>query len=164
MSRAFVREGDGDSPDDLPELPLSPHPNYVTPRGLRLLQERLRAVEQQRTSIDDAELGAVQQRALLAREARWLRARIGTALLLPTPAQPPALVVFGAVVELLDDAGKEWRYQIVGEDEADPEQGYISWLSPLARAIEGRPVGDEVKWPRPAGDLMVEILAIRTGA
>lgn len=162
MSRAFVKENDGDGPDELPELPLSPHPNQMTPRGLRLLQERLVMAQAQRAVIDESAVGAVQQRAYLARDIRWLQARIASARLqaaVPVPQQ----VGFACVVALQDEQGRHYRYQIVGEDEADPEAGYISWLSPLARAIDGKERGDEVVWPRPAGDLVVEIMSIEAG-
>lgn len=164
MSRAFVKESDGDGPDDLPELLLSPHPNYVTSRGLALLQERLQQAAERYDGIDKDVMGAVQERALLAREIRWLQARIASALLRRPEAGMPQYVGFGCMVELMDAAGLQYRYQIVGEDEADPEQGKVSWLSPLARAIEGKTAGDEVRWPRPAGDLVVEILKVKAGA
>lgn len=164
MSRAFVKENDGDGPDDLPELPLSPHPNYVTPRGLALLQERLQQAAAQRDGIDMAAMGATQERALLAREIRWLQARIASALLRRPEADTLQRVSFGCVVVLRDEEGREYRYQIVGEDEADPEQGKVSWLSPLALAIEGKAEGGEVLWPRPAGDLVVEIMKVEAGA
>lgn len=160
MSQAFVREPEGDLPEDLPELPLSPHPNYVTPRGLALLQQRLQANEAAQTALTDEALDAKRQRSLLAREGRWLQARIALALLVKPAVTAVEKVGFGCVVDLLDEAGQSLRYQIVGEDEAEPEQGRISWRSPLALAITGREVGDEVVWPRPAGDLRVEIMAI----
>lgn len=160
MSQAFVREPEGDLPEDLPELPLSPHPNYVTPRGLALLQQRLQANEAAQTALTDDALDAKRQRSLLAREGRWLQARIASALLVRPAVTVAEKVGFGCVVDLLDEAGQSLRYQIVGEDEAEPEQGRISWRSPLALAITGREVGDEVLWPRPAGDLRVEIMAI----
>ena len=66
---------------------------------------------------------------------------------------------FGVRVELEDENGTSYR--IVGEDEAEPEAGLISWTSPLARALDGARIGDEVLWPRPAGDLRVEVMALR---
>lgn len=159
MSRAFVREADGDGPDDLPELPLSPHPNYVTPRGLSLLQSRLQAALARRHALDESVVGAAQEKARLARDIRWLQARIAAALPVVVQAAPEE-VGFGVMVELVDDSGEHYRYQIVGEDEADPEHGYVSWLSPLARAVKGKRVGDDAVWPRPRGDMHVEILEI----
>ncbi|MGH8492228.1 MAG: GreA/GreB family elongation factor [Moraxellaceae bacterium] len=161
MSRAFVKENDGDGPDDLPELPLSPHPNYVTPRGLQLLQARLQNAESERAGIDAGLVGALQQRAHLQREMRWLQARIASAQLVQRKGSARQ-VGFGVLVELLDEQGHTLHYRIVGEDEADPEAGLVSWLSPLAQAIEGKQVGDEVVWPRPLGNLRVEIMRIES--
>ncbi len=163
VSQAFVREPDGDLPEDWPELPLSPWPNYVTPRGLALLQERLQQNEAAQAALADEQLDARRQRSLLAREGRWLQARMASALLVKPLAAAPEKAGFACVVRLRDEAGKEYCYRIVGEDEADPEAGAISWVSPLARALQGREVGDEVLWPRPAGDLRVQILRIESG-
>jgi transcription elongation GreA/GreB family factor len=164
MSRAFVKEADGDGPDELPELPLSPHPNLVTPEGLAALRVRRQALGDELGTIDAAATGAQPRRAWLRRELRWLDARLGSALVIHPERQRPGQVEFGAQVDLVDGEGRPYRYRIVGEDEADPEQGLISWVSPLARALKGAVPGDEVLWPRPAGDLMVEVLAIAYGS
>lgn len=71
------------------------------------------------------------------------------------------LVCFGATVVIEDDKGKQQTWTIVGEGEADAGQGTISWQAPLARALEGRRVGDVVTVLRPAGEIEVEILALR---
>jgi transcription elongation factor GreB len=163
VSQAFVREPDGDLPEDWPELPLSAYPNYVTPRGLALLQERFQQNEARQAVLVDEQLDAKRQRSLLAREGRWLQARIASALLVKPQEAVPEKVVFACVILLRDEDGKEYCYRIVGEDEADPEAGAISWVSPLARALQGCEVGDEVIWPRPAGDLRVQILRIESG-
>nr|WP_251044225.1 MULTISPECIES: GreA/GreB family elongation factor [unclassified Lysobacter] len=94
---------------------------------------------------------------------RWLQARILGAITIAPERQPADRVAFGARVELVDDDGREYRYRVVGEDEADPEHGLISWVSPLARALHGARVGDSALWKRPAGDLSVEVLAIEYG-
>jgi len=158
MSRAFVREDDSDNASDLPELPLSPHPNYVTHSGLAQLHARLSTLQQELAELDSEALDIARQRALLGRERRWLQARIASALLRQTAN--PGKVDFGATVELLDDDEHRYHYRIVGEDEANPEQGLISWRSPLAMALQGAAVGDSVLWRRPAGDLHVEVLSI----
>ena len=161
MSRAFVKEPEGDIPDDLPALPLSPYPNYVTARGLAQLRQRLQTAEAQRAALDAQAIGARQTQAYQEREIRWLQARIASALLVAPASASPERVGFGCTVTLEEiSSGQIWRYRIVGEDEANPEQGDISWVSPLARAIEGRSVGDEAVWPRPAGDFVVEIVGI----
>lgn len=161
MSRAFVKEGDGDeNAGDLPELPISEHPNYVTPRGMALLRSRLDDAARRVGALDaDARL----ERAHIEREMRWLQARILGAITIAPERQPADRVAFGARVELVDDDGQEYRYRVVGEDEADPEHGLISWVSPLARALHGARVGDSALWKRPAGDLNVEVLAIEYG-
>lgn len=178
MSRAFVKEGDGDeNHGDLPELPLSEHPNYVTPRGMSLLRARLDDAGQRLAALDleldqgeehreqpgHARVGVKLERAHVHREIRWLQARILGAITIAPERQPADRIAFGAQVELIDETGREHRYRIVGEDEADPEHGLISWVSPLARSLHGARAGDSVVWKRPAGDLDVDVLAIDYG-
>lgn len=161
MSRAHVREVGGDEPEDLPELPLSPQPNYVTPRGLALLEARRDAVEAGIAAIAADAADRRQRRAGLDRELRWLQARIAAAQLVNGTARDTSKVAFGAEVRVIDDDGHEARYRIVGEDEADPEAGLISWTSPLAQALLGLHVGEVALWQRPAGDRDIEVSAIR---
>jgi transcription elongation GreA/GreB family factor len=163
MSRAFVKDGDGDEAYDLPDLPLSQHPNYVTPRGLALLRARLADAEHRVAAIDPDAVDARIERAHLEREIRWLLARIGAAIPVTAEGKPHDRVSFGALVHLVDDDGREYRYRLVGEDEADPEHGRISWISPLARALDRAHAGDSVVWKRPAGDLSIEVLRIEFG-
>ena len=161
MSRAFVKEQDTEHADALGELPLSPHSNYVTPRGLALLRARQQQVQERLAALPRDAFGAETDQLRLERELRWLAARLGGAIAVDPARQPADRVAFGAVVELADaDSGAAHRYRIVGEDEADPERGLVSWVSPLARALNGACVGDLVAWPRPAGDLELEVLAI----
>jgi transcription elongation factor GreB len=156
MSRAFVKESD--RPEPLPDIPLSEHPNWTTPGGLLRQQQRLAelrdAAKQPQTAQDEVALQAI------AREQRWLEARIASANVVDPAQQPRDRVAFGASVAVIDEHGVEATYRIVGEDEADAEHGSVSWLSPLAKAVIGAKVGDEVLWRRPAGDLRVEVLAI----
>ena len=159
MSRAFVKESDGDDAVDLPELPVSEHPNYVTPRGLSLLRARLDQTRRRLAAIDPAAEGAPLERAYAEREQRWLQSRLMAAISVPVPPDA-ARVGFGAKVALVDEDGTAYRYRIVGEDEANPELGCVSWVSPLARALDGTRVGDRVTWKRPAGDVEVEVLTI----
>lgn len=160
MSRAFVKESDRIEP--LPEIPLSEHPNRTTPAGVARQQQRL--AELRAANRDGgALLDEVAQQAA-AREMRWLEARIASAIVVDPAQQPTDRVAFGARVDVIDEHGSEASYRIVGEDEADAEHGSVSWLSPLAQAVVGAQVGDEVVWRRPAGDLRLEILAIRYDA
>jgi transcription elongation factor GreB len=160
MSRAFVKESDDAAPA-LPDLPLSDHPNYVTPRGLAQLHARLTAAQARRDVLMNSADTMAQQNELapLERDLRWLSARVHSAIEVDLLAQPEDRVAFGASVTV-DSAEGEQRYCIVGEDEADAEQHRVSYLSPLAQALLGAHVGDEVSWRRPAGDLVIEVVAI----
>lgn len=157
MSRAFVKESDRTEP--LPDIPLSEHPNRTTPAGLARQQarlEQLRAASQNGEALQD-ELA----RQSSAREIRWLEARIASAIVVDPAQQPRDRVAFGATVEVVDEHEVRATYRIVGEDEADAEHGSVSWFSPLAKAVVGARVGEEVVWRRPAGDLRLEVTAIR---
>ena len=157
MSRAFVKESDGELPVDLPELPLSPHTNYVTARGLGQLNARLADSEQRAARLN---ADAVLERDYLARHIRWLQARLASALPVTPRDSDLDRVGFGASVEVLDENERRIRYRIVGEDEADPEHGLVSWISPLARALTGARVGDTAIWQRPDGNLEIRIVGI----
>ncbi len=163
MSRAFVKEPDGDAVgDDAPELPVSPHPNRVTPRGLALLRAELDALAARRRALAEAADPVAARLALLSveRRMRYLTKRIDSAIVQAPENRPRDRVGFGATVEVLDEDGARHRFVIVGEDEADPARGLISWVSPLARALLDSEVGDEVRWRRPKGDAALEIVRI----
>jgi transcription elongation factor GreB len=161
MSRAFVKDdNDGDAIEALPELPLSDHPNYVTPRGAAALRERLAETQARHDALrETTTLDQQRELAALDRQLRWLNARVASAIEMDLAKQPRDRVAFGAAVTV-DSPEGERRWQIVGEDEADAEHGLVSYVSPLARALLGARVGDEVRWERPAGDMMIEVLRI----
>lgn len=166
MSRAFVKEPDGDATgDDQPEIPESPHPNYVTPRGLAQLKEQRAALaaEKERLTKESADLEAKLALAQTERKMRYFTRRIEHAIPVDPAQQPKDEVAFGATVRVADEDGNERDYAIVGEDEADAAKGKVSWVSPLARALTGARAGQTVTWKRPAGDVELEILAIRYG-
>lgn len=151
MSRAFVKESDDDT--DLPERQVSEHPNFVTPRGLSLIEAELA-----RLATDYAAAQASGDRTAIARAGRDLqywRARRASAQLIKPPETTDE-VSFGATVTIARDDGREQTWSIVGEDEADPAKGSVSYVSPLARALIGKSVGDVVK----AGNSDAEIVAI----
>jgi transcription elongation factor GreA len=87
-----------------------------------------------------------------------LEAKVGRAEVIDPPREGDR-ITFGSTVRLRGPDGKELRYQLVGSDEADPATGRISILSPLARTIVGKEVGDEVRVQAPGGAKMYEILA-----
>src|SRR5919201_165067 len=79
-----------------------------------------------------------------------LEMKVGAAEVIDPPTSGDR-ITFGSTVLLEDEAGKEYRYQIVGSDEAEPAKGRISILSPLARALIGKTVGVSVTAQLPAG-------------
>ena len=164
MSRAFVSEKDGDAADgDLPERPLSPHPNYVTRAGLDALQRRAAELRVRRDALANHpdDLSSQAQRKTAERDLRWVTARIAGAILVDLAGQPRDEVRFGATVTVADEDAVLRSFTIVGEDEADPEAGKVSWVSPLARVLAGAHVGDDVVWKRPTGDLALTVTDIR---
>lgn len=162
MSRAFVKESDGEQIDELPERPQSPHPNYVTPAGLAALQAQLHELQEQRRRLAENpdELLNKETLKLVERDLRYVQERVDRAILIDPATQPTDQVAFGATVKTVDENDQERDFVIVGEDEADAAAGKISWVSPLARALTGASVGDTVTWKRPSGDLELEILSI----
>jgi transcription elongation GreA/GreB family factor len=154
VSRAFVKESDQDT-DLLPERAVSEHPNLVTTRGLGLIETRVRELEAER-SIARAANDTIAL-ARLARDLRYFQARRESARLVTPPAHSQQ-VRFGvrALLRLEDDT--ERAFQLVGEDEADPKAGLISYVSPLAQSLMGKEVGERL----PFGAQSAEIIALES--
>jgi transcription elongation GreA/GreB family factor len=152
MSRAFVNEDA--LVEDVLDRPISPHPNYVTARGLALLDQALEAA---RHAHGAAQIkGERSELAKAASDLRYWSARRSSARVL-TPDPERAAVQFGSTVTIRRD-GRKQTFQIVGEDEADPPNGKISYVSPLARAVMNMVAGDATAFG--AGDLeLLEITA-----
>ncbi len=169
MSKAFTSE---ETPDDEivvpPRAPLpAGSPNWVTPRGLARLREESAALDAERSRTRDAEISdadRARRLAVLAARTAALHERISGAQLVMPPAEAPGTVRFGATVTVrtLEGAreGEERAYGIVGVDEADPDRGLVAFTSPLARALLGRAVGDEVTLRLPRGEESLEVVAI----
>ncbi len=140
MSRAFTREENNESAvADLGERPVSPHRNLVTKRGLAMIDAELAALQAELATLNVAE--ERERSALLARDLRYWIARRETAELVePDPHED--VVRFGMTVSIVDEDGRRQNWRIVGEDEADPLTGTISHVSPMARALFGKGVGD----------------------
>ena len=165
MSRAFVKESDDDlAAGELPERPLSALSNYVTPRGLEQLQARVKELQagHEKLAGQSADDSAAKQKLReIERDQRYFNAQLERAIVVDPAGQPRDEVHFGAAVKIRDRSGREHRFSIVGDDEADVAHGKVSWASPLAKAMIGARVGDVVKWRRPAGETEVEIVEIR---
>jgi transcription elongation GreA/GreB family factor len=146
MSVAFTKEEDAEAAAaDLPDRPISPHPNLVTPAGLQALEAALDAA---RTAYNAARAGGDvnADRTAMARATRDLRyygARRASAQLVDA-AVNDGIVRFGSSVTIDREDGRRQTFRIVGEDEADPAAGAVSYISPIARALMGRRVGEEV--------------------
>jgi transcription elongation GreA/GreB family factor len=143
MSRAFVREQDGSEvPGDVPERPVSAHPNFVTARGLQQIENRIKELEAAR---DDAKSREDQDGASrIERDLRYWAQRKASARLIE-PEAAPSKVRFGVRVTVRYDDGTERGYALVGEDEANPAHGSISWMSPIAQALIGSSPGEDVQ-------------------
>lgn len=163
MSKAFTDEEAADAPRVVaPRAPLpAGTPNYVTARGLQLLRDEHAALERERAEIESGPEGASRALALaaLAQRRSQLEERIGSAEVAPLPPEPRDRVRFGAYVSVAGETGVR-RYQIVGVDEADAARGKLAFVSPLARALLGARIGDDVRLRAPRGEEALEIVAI----
>lgn len=159
MAVAFTREEDYESQAaDLPDRPVSPHANLVTASGLAAIEAEL-AVARAAYAAAQAAGGVASDRTAMARATRDLRywqARRASAQL-TEPAPEDGKVQFGRTVELEREDGRKQAWRIVGEDEADPAKGAISYVSPLAAALLGKTVGEVVS----VNGAEVEVTAVR---
>lgn len=167
MSRAFVREA-----DNAPELPLARQAsalplgakNYLTAAGAARLREELRHhVELERPALVAASEDAEAKRKLLALDQRiqQLEESLRSAEIVPLPgAHARDAVRFGATVTIRRSTGEEDVYRIVGVDEMDLERSWVSWASPIARALTNAHVGKRVRFKFPSGEENLEILKI----
>ena len=163
MSRAFVKENDLEHAGiDIPERPLSDEPNYVTPNGLKLLNTQIDALEIEREQLKNKKDDPIakQKIAIIERDMRYYAARIESAILTTPLEEDHSIVLFGAKVTVKDEEDKLSSYEIVGEDEADIHLGKVSYLSPLAEALIGAKLNDEVTWEKPMGDTYLTIQKI----
>ena len=151
--------------------------NYLTPAGAKKLQDELRqlaAVERPKVVQEVADAAAQGDRSENAeyiygkkrlreidRRIRFLTKRLEAAVIVRPDEVREGEVRFGATVEVEDENGSRKVYTLVGPDESDPTSGRLSYKSPLGRALMKRKVGDVVTVHRPAGEIELEILAIR---
>ncbi|WP_421591932.1 transcription elongation factor GreA [Shinella sp. M27] len=147
MSVAFMKEESAETAAEtlLPERPISPHPNLVTETGLKALETQLadaRTAFEAANAIEDINEKR-RQLAGPARDIRYLVERLRTAQVMADPTSSET-VAFGNTVKFSRDDGRVQTYRIVGEDEADPKAGTISYVSPVARLLLGKGVGDLV--------------------
>jgi transcription elongation GreA/GreB family factor len=159
MSVAFTREESAEAAAavELPDRPISPHPNLVTQSGLEALDAAMAAARAAYHAAQRIENLNERRNAVAAssRDMRYFSERLRTAQLMPDPVERDT-VAFGSRVTFARDHGRRQTFRIVGEDEADPRAGSISYVSPVARALIGKAVGDRVV----LGDHEIEVLAV----
>ncbi|MBB3409273.1 transcription elongation GreA/GreB family factor [Rhizobium sp. BK316] len=159
MAVAFTKEESAETAAEtlLPDRPISPHPNLVTEAGLKALELQVQDARQAyeaASMIEDVNERRRQQANPL-RDLRYFVERVRTAQLVADPSATD-VVAFGSTVTFSRDDGRVQTYRIVGEDEADPKAGSISYVAPVARLLMGKAVGDVVT----AGDQELEVIRI----
>lgn len=159
MSVAFTKEESAETASEtlLPDRPVSPHPNLVTDAGRKALERQLQQAREAyeiAQQLDDVNERRRQSAAPL-RDARYFTERLRTAQVVAATASTEK-VAFGSTVTFSRADGRVQTYRIVGEDEADPKAGSISFVSPVARSLMGKASGDVVG----SGDHELEIVAI----
>ena len=167
MSKAFTRES-----DDAPEPPTRPRPptplppgtkNYLTPDGARRLQaelDRLTQIERPKIAAITDDPDARRRLQSLDQQIQYLHQSLGTAVVVATPGAPWEHVRFGATVTVRTRGSGETRFRIVGIDETDVDRGWVSWLSPIARALLNARLGQRVRFKIPSGEEELEIIRI----
>jgi transcription elongation GreA/GreB family factor len=145
LSVAFTKEESAETASEtlLPDRSVSPHPNLVTAGGLKALEFQLDAAQKAHEATQTIEDVNERRRqaAVPLRDVRYFAARVRTAEVVPDPPSVDS-VSFGSTVTFSRADGRVQKYRIVGEDEADPKAGTISYVSPVARAVMGKAVGD----------------------
>jgi transcription elongation GreA/GreB family factor len=159
LSVAFTKEESAETASEtlLPDRPISPHPNLVTGTGLKALERQLDEARQAYETAQRIEDVNERRReaAIPLRDLRYFAERVRTAQVMPEPASSE-VVAFGSTVTFNRNDGRVQTYRIVGEDEADPKAGSISFASPVAKSLMGRCVGDVAG----SGHQELEIVAI----
>ena len=167
MSKAFIRESDDESgAEEIPSFRSQLPPgisNYITREGADGLKQRLNdLLEKKAALVSTRTAGAaaeVDQRKIES-AIRKLQQTLDSVIVAEVPADQEK-VAFGATVTVRHGNGEEAAYHIAGMEEAEPERGSISWISPLARAMLSRRVGDQITFRSPAGDEVLTILSVR---
>jgi transcription elongation GreA/GreB family factor len=159
LSVAFTKEESAETASEtlLPDRPISDHPNLVTETGLKALKRQLDEARQACEAAQRIEDVNERRReaAIPLRDLRYFSERVRTAQLVPDPASSD-VVAFGSTVTFSRHDGRVQKYRIVGEDEADPKAGSISFASPVAKSLMGKGVGDVAG----SGNQELEIVAI----
>jgi len=154
MSRAFVKEQEDAGYGELPDRLISEHANLVTKEGLQQIEAEVRRLTAEHAAAQESE--DRERIAATARDLRYWSARLASAEVVTPPADGRH-VHFGSTVTIERPGGRRQTFRIVGEDEAEPAKGTISYVAPLARALSGKEVGDVVRF----GEDEIEVLEVK---
>jgi len=170
MSHAFKKESDTEHEIEAIFEPRCVLPsgvkNYITEAGAARFLEGLRQLGEQRSRVletleTSGDLELRRRLRLLDQKIAQLQKRVNSFHIVTPNPQASERVLFGATVTVVDGQGDETTYQICGVDESEPEKGKISWISPLAKALLGKELGEEVQLRLPRGSRRLEIVKIR---
>ena len=164
MSKAFTKES------DLPEITLRPRPtsplppgakNYLTATGAEQLKRELdRLLNVERPSMATRSGETSDELQILQQRAEQIQDILQSAVIVPLPTTTDDTVRFGATVTVRERKGEESTYRIVGVDETDLDRNWVSWISPIAKALLNARVGQKVRFKFPSGEEELEILSV----
>jgi len=162
MSRAFVKENDLEHAGiDVPERPISPEKNYVTPNGLKELENNILLLEQEKNKLSNtSDYSNKQKKFQLERDLRYFIKRLESAILVKPDDQDKNKVLFSAFVRVENELGEISKFQIVGEDESNIKLNKIAYTSPLAKSLIGSKKDDKILWHKPSGSEYLTIVNI----
>jgi transcription elongation factor GreB len=167
MSKAFTREDDNapEIPDAIPQTSvLAPGAkNYITAAGAQKLRDELqRLLEVTRPELAESrdDPDAKRQLARLDQRIMQLEESLQSAEIVESPNEPIDVVRFGACVTVRESDGGAAKYRIVGVDETDADQNWVSWMSPIAKALLNRKRGEQIRFKFPSGEETLEIINI----
>ena len=167
MSKAFTRES-----DDAPEPPPRPRAtsllppgakNYLTADGALRIQaelDQLTQIERPKLAASPEDPDTRRRLQSLDQQIQHLHLTLGTAVVVTPPTTPWEQVRFGATVTVRRSSREETRYRIVGLEETDADRDWVSWLSPIARALLNARIGERVRFKFPSGEEELEIVHI----
>src|SRR5437588_1392130 len=158
MSKAFTRESDESGAEEIPtfrpQLPPGVR-NYITREGAERLKQHLNKLIEKKRALaamsNEASPSSGPDPQRIESAIRKLQQVMHSVIIAEIPTEQEK-VAFGATVTVRRGNGEEETYQIVGVEEANPERGWISWISPLARALLSRKAGEKVRFQSPAGE------------
>ena len=149
MSRAFVKESSESAPP--PERMVDEGPNLVTPEGMAQIEAHVTRIEDALKTESNVLL-----RETLERDLRYWTVRKASAEIVPPSSGDT--VAFGSTVTIERKGRRQQTFRIVGVDEADPARGLISFRSPLASAVMGARINDDIEANEPLGEIKITTL------